>query len=57
MQDPRSCRLHWGRSTSEAGSPAGDVVGICGGWLEKLPDNISKLPATPDIVSNLFPLG
>lgn len=57
MQDPRSCRLHWGRSTSESGSPVGDVVGISGGQLEKLPDNISKLPVTPDIVSNLFPLG
>lgn len=53
MQDPSSCRLHYGRSISEAGTPAGDMVGISGGRLEKLPDSISKLPATPDIVSNL----
>lgn len=57
MQDLSNCRLHRGRSISEAGTPAGDMVGISGGQLEKLPGNISKLPATPDIVSNLFSLG
>lgn len=56
-QDLSNYRPHWERSISEAGTPAGDMVGISGGQLEKLPGNISKLPAIPDIVSNLFPLG
>lgn len=57
MQDLSNYRPHWGRSISESGTPAGDMVGISEDQLEKLPGNISKLLVTPVIVSNLFPLG